>query len=75
MPNGVWGAHAGGPTGGVGGAPRGERTRAVPVGASVELPMGPRSAVLSERKCQIGRVGRMWAVQLPMRPRTAVLGE
>eukprot|EP00959_Pyramimonas_sp_CCMP1952_P259683 5429624-Pyramimonas_sp.AAC.1 len=57
----VWGTHAGGPTGGLGGAPygtakplggwkcqigHGGRTRAVILGTSVELPMGPRSAVL-----------------------------
>eukprot|EP00959_Pyramimonas_sp_CCMP1952_P449897 9420192-Pyramimonas_sp.AAC.1 len=64
MPHWAWGTHAGGPTGGFGGAPCGRRMRAVPLGASVELPMGPRSAVLDGRKCQIEHGGRMRAVPL-----------
>eukprot|EP00959_Pyramimonas_sp_CCMP1952_P389134 8153394-Pyramimonas_sp.AAC.1 len=60
MQNLAWGTHAGGPTGGFGGAPYeatkrctgwvtcqigcGGRMRTVPLGASMELPIGPRSA-------------------------------
>eukprot|EP00959_Pyramimonas_sp_CCMP1952_P183724 3841642-Pyramimonas_sp.AAC.1 len=49
------------------------------MGASVELPMGPRSAVLSGWKCEFAHGGRMRAVplrasvELPMGPRNAVL--
>ena len=51
----VWRTHAGTPTGAFGGAPYGAtkrcagcggRMRAPPLGPSVELPMGPRNAVL-----------------------------
>eukprot|EP00959_Pyramimonas_sp_CCMP1952_P067994 1419024-Pyramimonas_sp.AAC.1 len=62
MPHGVSGTHADGPTGGFGRAPYGARDgvlggskcpitfpgrmRTVPLGASVELPVGPTPAVL-----------------------------
>eukprot|EP00959_Pyramimonas_sp_CCMP1952_P340088 7122842-Pyramimonas_sp.AAC.1 len=46
----------------------------------MELPMGPRDAVLGGQKCKIGCGGRMWAVplgasvELLMGSRSAVLG-
>eukprot|EP00959_Pyramimonas_sp_CCMP1952_P214017 4478144-Pyramimonas_sp.AAC.1 len=60
--------------------------RAVPLGPSVELPMGPRSAVLrgskagSKENAVLGGGGPMRAVpvgpsvELPMGPRSVVLG-